>query len=172
MNKIELLVAFAILAVALSNITSSQQKTLYNVQVDEVVDGDTIEVSGEIDATVRLLGVDTPEVSSTNNPEEYGMQDTVQRRDCLSRYGDRATEYVAERINNTEVNLKVDPSADRRGDYGRLLAYVQTENTSINKMLLEDGLARLYKSEFSKLEKYRTIQTQSKERQRGIWSCQ
>ena len=172
MNKIELLVAFAILAVALSNISSSQQETLYNVQVDEVVDGDTIEVSGEIDTTVRLLGVDTPEVSSTNNPEEYGMQDTVQRRDCLSRYGDRATEYVAERINNTEVNLKVDPSADRRGDYGRLLAYVQTENTSMNKMLLEDGLARLYASKFSKLEKYRTIQTQSKERQRGIWSCQ
>ena len=77
MNKIELLIAFAILAVALSNISSSQQKTLYNVQVDEVVDGDTIEVSGEIDTTVRLLGVDTPEVSSTNNPEEYGMQDTV-----------------------------------------------------------------------------------------------
>jgi len=171
-NKIELLVAFAILAVALSNISSSQQKTLYNVQVDEVVDGDTIEVSGEIDTTVRLLGVDTPEVSSTNIPEEYGMQDTVQRRNCLSRYGDRATEYVAERINNTEVSLKVDPSADRRGDYGRLLAYVQTENTSINKMLLEEGLARLYPSEFSKLEKYRTIQTQSKQRQRGIWSCQ
>ena len=115
MNEIELLVAFAILAVALSNISSSQQKTLYNVQVDEVVDGDTIEVSGEIDATVRLLCVDTPEVSSTNNPEEYGMQDTVQRRNCLSTYGDRATEYVAERINNTEVSLKVDPSAKGRG---------------------------------------------------------
>ncbi len=172
MNKIELLIAFAILAAALSNISSSQQKTLYNVHVDEVIDGDTIEVSGEINTTVRLLGVDTPEVSSTNNPEEYGMQDTVQKRNCLSRYGDKATEYVTERINNTEVNLKVDTLTDRRGDYGRLLAYVQTENTTINRMLIEEGLARLYTSEFSKLEKYRTIQTQSRERQRGIWSCQ
>jgi len=94
--------------------------------VTRVIDGDTVEVELE-DGTVekvRLIGVDTPEVYSENTPDEYGVPDTQAGRDCLDRYGDRATEFAVQQLEGQQVRIVPDENLDERGYYGRLLAVI------------------------------------------------
>lgn len=164
-----LLILLAITAVSFTGDKASDET--YNASVTDVVDGDTIDVRyrGRED-TVRLLGVDTPEVHTDNSPEEYNFSDTIQNRACLERYGEKASDFVKQ---NTEPNVEIilDSKSERRGDYGRLLAYVNSEDRSINRALLEEGLARVYISEFSKKKEYLELQKKAQEEGKGVWSC-
>lgn len=171
MRKAELLTSLIILGAALFSLTGEPEKSSYRTDVVEVVDGDTVEVQGEIDATVRLLGVDTPEVSSPNNPEEYGLRDTLDNRECLSGYAEEATRFVKQQVNDTKITIRTDRTADRRGEYGRLLAYVETDSGSVNRLLLEQGLARVYESEFTELKEYQRIESEARSSGKGLWSC-
>ena len=79
------------------------------VEVVDVVDGDTIEVL--IDGTeedVRYIGVDTPESVKPGAPVE-----------C---FGPEASAFNERLVDGERVGLVFD--AERRDDYGRLLAYV------------------------------------------------
>jgi micrococcal nuclease len=60
------------------------------VTVVEVVDGDTIDIrySSGSKGTVRLIGVDTPEVFEETDPAEFeGMPDTQEGREWLRSIG-------------------------------------------------------------------------------------
>jgi micrococcal nuclease len=144
------------------------------VRVTHVVDGDTVDVrfaDGRED-TVRLLGVDTPEVHAENDPSEFeGVPDTSAGRDCLRRHGERATAYAEERLAGREVTLRFDAVADRRGGYDRLLAYIEVDGRSFNAALLERGHARLYDSTFAERDRYASLETEARENGRGVWSC-
>lgn len=87
-----------------------------NAVVDDIVDGDTIDVI--IDGTeerVRLTGIDTPEVAHAatgSRPATVG--------EC---FGDEATDFTAGLLPiGTPVRLERDVVG--RDDYGRVLAYV------------------------------------------------
>lgn len=143
----------------------------YNVTIVDVVDGDTIDitVNGRED-TVRFLGVDTPETHAENVPSEFDLTNTSANRRCLRNYGGEATQFVENNLDKT-VEIKTDSEADRRGSYGRLLAYIYSGNTSVNRMLLEEGLARMYDSQFSKKEEYQGLEEEAREEGIGVWSC-
>jgi micrococcal nuclease len=147
--------------------------TVREATVVRVVDGDTVEVAfgNGTRETVRLLGVDTPEVSAENAPGEFeGVPDTAAGAECLRRWGERASSFAAERLADREVTVRTDPVADRRGSYGRLLAYVAVEgNRSFNRALLDAGYARLYDSEFSRLDAYREAEAGARESGTGLW---
>jgi micrococcal nuclease len=98
------------------------------VPVERVVDGDTIQVRflGR-DERVRLIGVDTPEVSW------YGGQG-----DC---FGERAGLYTRARLSGRTVRLVFD--VDRRDRYGRLLAYVYLGSELFNLTLVQRGYAEV-----------------------------
>ncbi|WP_394326097.1 thermonuclease family protein [Haloprofundus marisrubri] len=75
--------------------TPKQQELV--VTVVEVVDGDTIKVKYENGTrdTVRLLGVDTPEVHVGNTPDEFeGVPNTEAGANCLSEHGDTASSFT------------------------------------------------------------------------------
>lgn len=95
--------------------------------VTEVVDGDTIDMrypNGTND-TVRLLWIDTPEVHMENDPDEFeGVPETSAGASCLREGGHEACEFVKQTLQRQEVRLEFDRLSDRRGSYGRLLAYV------------------------------------------------
>lgn len=138
-----------------------------------VIDGDTVEVrftNGEVD-TVRLLGVDTPEtVLSQQSPEEYGIPDTVAGRDWLFDWGERAAAFATEELAGEQVRVVTDPESDRRGYYGRLLAYVYyNDGTNFNHELLERGYARLYDSSFSKRDAFAASEQEARDADRGLW---
>ncbi|ELZ26433.1 micrococcal nuclease-like nuclease [Halogeometricum pallidum JCM 14848] len=144
------------------------------VTVTEVVDGDTVKIryaNGSRD-TVRLLGVDTPEVYGSNTPGEYeGVPDTGAGAACLDAAGENASAYAKARLSGERVRLVFDDTADRRGYYDRLLAYVYVDGDSFNYALVESGRARLYESTFTERERYRAAEADARSARRGLWSC-
>ena len=146
----------------------------YEVTVVSVVDGDTIDVRYANGTTerVRLLGVDTPEVHAENDPPEFeGVPDTEAGSDCLRAAGEDASAAVRQRVGDRDVTLVVDPAADRRGGFGRLLAYVRVNGTDLNRWLLAEGHARVYDSTFSRSESYYDAESEAQDAGRGLWTC-
>ncbi len=141
--------------------------------VTRVIDGDTVEVEladGTVEK-VRLIGVDTPEVYSENTPDEYGVPDTQAGRDCLGRYGERASEFAIEQLEGEQVRIVPDENLDERGYYGRLLAYVYVDGESFNYRLIETGYARVFESDFTRRGTYEDTQRVAREADRGLWAC-
>jgi micrococcal nuclease len=142
--------------------------------VEAVVDGDTVDVRYPNGTTerVRLLGVDTPELGGENAPDEFeGVPDTEDGRACLRAVGERASEALRERVAGEQVSVVVDPAADRRGGYGRLLAYLVHADTDLNRWLVETGYARVFDTAFSRSGHYYEAQAQAQADGRGVWDC-
>lgn len=165
--------ALIVLVVAVSaciSTASTQEAT-----VTDVVDGDTVDVrysSGETE-TVRLLGVDTPEVRGEVSPEEFeGVPDTAEGRECLKEWGQKASDYTG-RVDGQNVTLKQDPVQNLRGDYGRLLAYIHfnDSNDSFNHELVEEGYARVYDSRFEEKQRFLDAETRARNENKSLWRC-
>ena len=141
------------------------------VSVVEVVDGDTLKVlrdSGR--ETVRLAGIDTPEVHGENKPYAFeGVPDSREGRDCLRKYGENASAFMKQyRGEKMVLEYEKGLMADTRGSYGRLLGEVYIENNSINEELVRRGLARSYSEE----GKFFDLEVEAKLDENGVWKCQ
>jgi len=91
-------------------------------RVERVVDGDTVRLAGL--GSVRLIGVDTPEVFG--HAECFGPEASAFARSVLRR--------------GAEVRYRA--GTERHDRYGRLLAYVWLpEGRLFNRMLVERGYA-------------------------------
>ncbi len=78
---------FALVAVNLIVDYNFQQRRLepdQRAEIVEVVHGDTVDILRNVKQdTVRLLGIDTPEVYSQNKPSEFFLENTSKNRKCL-----------------------------------------------------------------------------------------
>ena len=123
--------------------------------VVEVIDGDTIKVkvSRKIE-TVRLIGIDTPEVS-----------------DC---FGDKATERIKELLKDKKVYLLPDPLSSDRGKYDRLLRYVfLPSGLCLNATLIQEGYAFNYIYQpFQFMKQFDYLEKEARENRLGLWSDQ
>ncbi|HOZ53158.1 MAG TPA: thermonuclease family protein [bacterium] len=128
--------------------------------VEKVVDGDTIKVKidGEL-KTIRLIGLDTPEV--------------VDPRKIVECFGREASDKAKEILNGQKIRLEIDNSQGDQDKYGRLLCYVYLEdNTFFNKWMIENGYGHEYtydvpynyQTEFQKAENY------ARENKVGLWA--
>jgi len=164
LNKILLLLLVALIAVLIGyllphkSLAIKEVATLY--EVVEVIDGDTIKVDfgGQIE-TVRLIGIDTPEIPSPYHSEE----------ECFGR---EAAQYARELLKKQLVYLIKDPSHSDRDKYNRLLRYVFLEDgTLINAKLIKDGYAFNYIYEpFQFMKQFDYLEKQAKENRIGLWS--
>ncbi|HET7324994.1 MAG TPA: thermonuclease family protein, partial [Halococcus sp.] len=142
--------------------------------VIDVVDGDTVDVrfeDGTVE-TVRLIGVDTPETSLRyQDPVEYGIPDTPAGRDWLLMWGENAETFATQRLAGEQVTVVFDPASDRRGYFGRLLAYIYYDGgQNFGKALLERGLARVYTgAEFSLEDTYLALEAEAQAENVGLW---
>ncbi|XEC96959.1 thermonuclease family protein [Paenibacillus tarimensis] len=120
--------------------------------VERVVDGDTFVIKGE--AKVRLIGVNTPEISGGGEA-----------------YGQEAKEFTNRNLTGKTVYLFRDAGDTDR--YGRLLRYVfvDGEVEMFNDQLVREGYAMtmtippnvLYADRFVELER------QAREGNKGLW---
>ena len=145
----------------------------HTVTITRVVDGDTMEIrfrNGSTD-TIRLLGVDTPEVHTGVEPAEYeGIPDNDQGRAWLERWGDSASKYAKSELAGKSVTIAFDRQSPSRGGYDRLLVYVYLDNeTLFNKQLLVNGYARLYDSEFGKRNEFVAAEATAQSDDVGLW---
>lgn len=138
-----------------------EAKELIEVDVNEVVDGDTIKVrmpDGN-EETVRFVLVNTPETKHPKKGEEY--------------FGKEASEYTKKLIEENGNKVYLEKDTSERDKYDRLLRYVwlkpyegvvptkvELRENSLNGKLVYDGYARvspfppdtLYISEFKENE--------------------
>ncbi len=132
-------------------------------RIVRVIDGDTLEVrltSGPT-ATVRLIGIDTPETRRPATPVECGGPDATARMKML------AFSRGIGRI----VDLTSDPTQDRVDRFGRLLAYVQGGGVDLGRSMISSGWARTYvfRRDFARVGTYRRAQALARAASRGVW---
>ena len=138
----------------------STLKEILLYRVEEVVDGDTIKVNnGSGTATIRLLGINTPEVKSSYSEEE-----------C---FGQEASQELKNFLLGRVVHLIPDPKASDKDKYGRLLRYVfLTDGTFVNGFLVKRGLAFNYIYGNEVLEftpHFADLEAKAKEERVGLW---
>ena len=167
-------VVLAVTAGCLEVSTTSGPQPTYNGTVTHVVDGDTVDVRLATGSTerVRLLGIDTPEVHEANSPGDFvGVPNTSAGRACLRQAGENASAVVTDRLDGERVRLEIDPVADRRGGYGRLLAYVHHDGRNVNYRLVDRGHAAVYPTDFSERSRFEDAATAARQANRGLWRC-
>ena len=126
--------------------------------VTKVIDGDTIEIQNG--ATVRLIGIDTPE--------------TVDPRRPVGCFGKEASNETKSLLTGKEVILQKDVSDTDK--YQRLLRYVflAVENNQllfVNDYLVREGFAKVltYPPDSKYNEQFRQAEREAKEGKRGFW---
>ena len=128
--------------------------------VTKVVDGDTIHVRiGTTNETVRLIGIDTPEVVDPRKPVQ-----------C---YGREASARTKALLDQQTVYLQADSTQGDRDRYGRLLRYVWSANgVDTNLLLISDGYAfeYTYALPYRAQLAYKAAQSSARSAQRGLWS--
>ncbi|WP_156393594.1 MULTISPECIES: thermonuclease family protein [unclassified Nocardioides] len=129
-------------------------------RITKVVDGDTVNVrlGNGRRRTVRMIGINTPEV--------YG---TVQ---CGGPAASRALKRILPV--GTRVLLRSDPTQAYADRYGRDLRYVVKRSTGkdVNRMQVRRGLARVYvynNKPFQLTRNYRLAQAAAKNARLGNW---
>lgn len=166
---------FLVLVAAVAGaVVLAEQRSAPGLQgtVERVVDGDTVEVALDNGTvwTVRLIGVDTPEVHVAVEPEEYGFPPVESVERCLRAVGRNASRFVAAVAGERAV-LELDPAVGRRGDYGRLLAYVHVDGMVLNRVLVERGLGRVYASPFRYRAAFERLEAVAVQQEKGVWGC-
>lgn len=137
---------------ALSRGEDSAEK---GITVYRTTDGDTVRITPEIDGQdkVRLIGVDAPETNPEREP-----------------YGEEAGRFTRESLEGREVTLEFD--AEKKDDYGRLLAYVYLPDGSMfNETLLREGYAQIatFVPNTRYVDRFGDAQEEAREARRGIW---
>jgi len=120
-----------------------------------VIDGDTIELdNGE---HVRLIGIDAPELDARQQTERASAR---QARDALRSL-----------IEGQVVRLEYEDK--KRDSFGRLLAYVYTQNNVlVNSYLLDHGLVKLdRKYVFHLYRQFEDAESIAQKQKRGLWGA-
>ena len=121
-----------------------------------IADGDTLFVRiRNRNETIRLLGVDTPEVKSKYTNEEP--------------YGKEASNYTRNLVKRKKIRLEFD--FEKRDKYNRLLAYVYLpDGRLLNRALIKKGYARVYKFfKYKKKKEFMKLEQEAKIKCLGIW---
>jgi micrococcal nuclease len=126
--------------------------------VTAVYDGDTIKVrfnNGQ-EKRIRLIGIDAPE---TNDPREEKRF-----------YAFMAKRFAFYYLYGRTIKLSYEES-DLEDKYGRLLAYVWTENQGLfNKFILSEGFAYVYLNfPFRYRSEFAAAEREARGQEKGFW---
>lgn len=130
------------------------------VKVLEVTDGDTIAVEkGGERVRVRMMGMDTPERTTTRNGQ-------------IEHYGEEAARFAERLIEESgwEVSLTYDQVTTDK--YGRDLAYVWLKDGRLmNAVMVAEGYAYSYTSSPKPkyVDLFLGLMREAREQERGLW---
>lgn len=136
---------------------TSEPPVSFRGTVVDVADGDTLDVttpSGAVE-TVRIIGIDTPEV--------YGGTECG---------GPVASATMKRLATGQKVTVTSDPTQDRRDHYGRLLAYIDRGSQDLGFTMVKRGLASAYPYDgpFQRYPRYARADSQARADGTGSWS--
>jgi len=125
-----------------------------------VVDGDTIDVQTSTgEERVRLIGIDTPEISRDGGTD-----------DC---YAQEARTYLDQLVYGQDVKLVSDPTQADADRYGRLLRHVLIDGQSAALLALEAGAGTEYTYDrpYDHRDDYLDAQSRAQSMGAGLWSA-
>lgn len=124
------------------------------LRVSRVIDGDTFTLeNGE---TIRLIGIDTPELHHSEIP--------------VQRFAKEAADYLKNMIEGLKVTLEFEPD-NLKDPYGRLLAYVYINGVFVNKEMIRRGYAYAYtRFPFKHQQDFLEAEKEAIEKQYGLWN--
>jgi micrococcal nuclease len=133
-----------------------------NYLVTSVTDGDTLKVSlnGKTEI-IRLIGIDTPELDST---DPYTV--------CVAQAAKARMQTLA---GQRYVSLMDDTTQSNRDRFQRLLRYIIDDKAvDIGKQLLLDGLAEeyTYKTDYTNKAEYIAAEKTAKLNKAGMWGTE
>ena len=130
-----------------------------SAQVVRVIDGDTVVISiGETTDTVRLIGVDTPELHDS--------------RPLVKCFAEKAKQHMKELVEGKEVQLESDSTQADRDVYKRLLRYIfLPDRTFVNELLISQGYAHEYtfRIPYQYQASFKEAEKTAKESKFGLW---
>lgn len=124
-----------------------------------VVDGDTIDVQTSTgEERVRLIGIDTPEISRDGGVDDCYAQD--------------ARNYLDQLVYGRDVELVSDPTQGDTDQYGRLLRHVLVDGQSAAQLAIEAGAGTeyTYNRPYDHRSDYLAAQDRAKETGADLWS--
>lgn len=135
---------------------------MVQARVVRVIDGDTVEADIALGsrATIRYIGIDTPETVAPGQP--------------LGCFGREASDRNKALVENKTVYLEKDVSETDR--FGRLLRYVYLEDGKmVNELLVAEGYAQVstFPPDVKYQDRFLAAQQQARSANRGLWgACQ
>lgn len=119
--------AFSLLLLVLCLLFRAASLSAQDVRVKWVPDGDTLHL--EDGRSVRLMGIDAPEMGRDGSPDQY--------------FAREARDYLRRLVEGRPLRLETDGQGPDR--YGRVLAAVfLPDGRMVNEILVEEGLAFFY----------------------------
>lgn len=125
-------------------------------------DGDTcrVKVANSLWVSVRLAGIDAPEVASRGGRGK--------KKNDGQTMGQDAKEFLNKAVQGKTVNLRqvdLDP-------FNRPVVVMESEGKAINLRLIEEGFAEVYRGKTKRLDKapYFAAEEKAKKDKKGIWS--
>lgn len=129
--------------------------------VTEVIDGDTVKVRlGDQLATVRLIGINTPE--------------TVDPRKPVQCFGEEASQALKQQLENTDIFMASDPDQQNLDRYGRLLRYIyKPDGVFMNEWLIRQGFAYEYTYDrpYQFQQQFKQAQAEARQASVGLWAA-
>lgn len=123
-------------------------------RVTRVIDGDTIVLDNG--QTVRLIGVDAPEIHHPEIP--------------VQRFGEESAEFLKRLAEGFDCTLEYEPD-DLVDCYGRVLAYVFVEGRLINAEIIRRGYGYAYtRFPFRRQAEFVALELEAQSHQYGLWN--
>lgn len=130
-------------------------------QVLRVADGDTIHINyNGKDEKVRFIGLDTPEIKDPRKP--------------IQCFGREASAKMTELVENKKVRLEFDRTQGERDKYGRLLAFVSSEdNKNLAYEMIRQGYGNEYtynSNPYKYQNEFKEAARKAREENKGLWA--
>lgn len=130
-------------------------------QVLRVTDGDTIHINyNGKNEKVRLIGLDTPETKDPRKP--------------IQCFGREATAKMTELAENKNIWLEFDKTQGERDKYGRLLAFVYSEDSkNLAYEMIRQGYGNEYtynSNPYKYQNEFKEAARKAREENKGLWA--
>lgn len=130
-------------------------------KVLRVVDGDTIHINyNGKDEKIRFIGLDTPETKDPRKP--------------IQCFGREATAKMTEFAENKNVRLEFDKTQGERDKYGRILAFVYSEdNKNLAYEMIRQGYGNEYtynSNPYKYQNEFKEAARKAREENKGLWA--
>lgn len=160
---------FGLAFVALSAAGAPGQAGNTSVQVEYVIDGDTVVLTDQ--RHVRLIGINAPELAHRCHPDS---RDPIQEKNCTPTREEPLAQEARRRLQSLVAKKSVTllMGEDSHDHYGRVLAHLRlADGSDPEAILLQQGLASVIAipPNLDRLAHYQAIETEARVAHRGLW---